>query len=129
MMEMRTATLPESAVPPRSAMLAYLALTTAAMVWGGSVVFQKSALSSFSPFEVSVLRGLGALLVLCLYGGGKRQARYGLQPATCCYLPPCPWECWAITFSPYLVFATLERGRPESSLERVLLLQPYSPLF
>jgi len=45
-------------------MLAYLALTTSAMVWGGSVVFQKSALSSFSPFEVSVLRGLGALLVL-----------------------------------------------------------------
>src|SRR5207237_4496068 len=64
MTEMRTATLPESGVSPRSAMLAYLALTTAAMVWGGSVVFQKSALSSFSPFEVSVLRGLGALLVL-----------------------------------------------------------------
>src|SRR5207237_10253107 len=64
MTEMRTATLPESVVSPRSAMLAYLALTTAAMVWGGSVVFQKSALSSFSPFEVSVLRGMGALLVL-----------------------------------------------------------------
>jgi drug/metabolite transporter (DMT)-like permease len=45
-------------------MPAYLALTTAAVVWGGSIVFQKSALSSFSPFEVSVLRGLGALLVL-----------------------------------------------------------------
>src|SRR5438552_3626405 len=64
MTEMRTATLPESVISPRSAMLAYLALTTAAMVWGGSVVFQKSALSSFSPFEVSVFRGLGALLVL-----------------------------------------------------------------
>ena len=64
MTEMRTATLPESGVSQRSAMPAYLALTTAAMVWGGSVVFQKSALSSFSPFEVSVLRGLGALLVL-----------------------------------------------------------------
>src|SRR5438105_7244467 len=64
MTEMRTATLPDAGVSPRSAMLAYLALTTAAMVWGGSVVFQKSALSSFSPFEVSVLRGMGALLVL-----------------------------------------------------------------
>src|SRR5207249_10674929 len=64
MTEMRTATLPESGVSPRCAMLAYLAMTTAAMVWGGSVVFKKSALSSFSPFEVSVLQGLGALLVL-----------------------------------------------------------------
>jgi len=64
MTEMRTATLPESGVSQRSAMPAYLALTTAAVVWGGSIVFQKSALSSFSPFEVSVLRGLGALLVL-----------------------------------------------------------------
>jgi drug/metabolite transporter (DMT)-like permease len=64
MTEMRTATLPEPGVSQRSAMPAYLALTTAAMVWGGSVVFQKSALSSFSPFEVSVLRGLGALMVL-----------------------------------------------------------------
>lgn len=44
--------------------LAYGALTTAAVVWGGSVVGQKMALGSFSAVEVSVLRGLGALCVL-----------------------------------------------------------------
>jgi drug/metabolite transporter (DMT)-like permease len=43
---------------------AYLALTTAAMVWGGSIVVQKYALRYFSPIEVSVLRGAGALLIL-----------------------------------------------------------------
>jgi len=40
---------------------AYAALTTAAIVWGGSVVAQKVALGPFSPVEVSVFRGLGAL--------------------------------------------------------------------
>jgi drug/metabolite transporter (DMT)-like permease len=43
---------------------AYSALTTAAIVWGGSIVGQKMALGSFSPVEVSVLRGLGALSIL-----------------------------------------------------------------
>jgi drug/metabolite transporter (DMT)-like permease len=43
---------------------AYAALVTAALVWGGSVVFQKFALGSFSAIEISVLRGLGALLIL-----------------------------------------------------------------
>lgn len=43
---------------------AYAALTTAAVVWGGSIVFQKVALSSFSPVETSVLRGVGALVIL-----------------------------------------------------------------
>jgi len=43
---------------------AYLALITAATVWGGSVVFQKFALGSFSAVEISVLRGVGALLIL-----------------------------------------------------------------
>lgn len=43
---------------------AYSALTTAAVVWGGSVVAQKIALGPFSPVEVSVLRGLGALMIL-----------------------------------------------------------------
>ncbi len=43
---------------------AYFALTTAAMVWGGSIVLQKFALRYFSPIEVSVLRGAGALLIL-----------------------------------------------------------------
>ena len=44
--------------------LAYSALTTAALVWGGSVVAQKIALGPFSPVEVSVFRGLGALAIL-----------------------------------------------------------------
>lgn len=48
----------------RSDAPAILALTVAAVVWGGSIVFQKMALGSFSAVETSVLRGLGALLVL-----------------------------------------------------------------
>jgi len=43
---------------------AYGALTTAAMLWGGSVVAQKVALGPFSPVETSVFRGLGALAIL-----------------------------------------------------------------
>jgi len=43
---------------------AYSALTTAAVVWGGSVVAQKIALGPFSPVEISVFRGLGALIIL-----------------------------------------------------------------
>ena len=43
---------------------AYSALTTAAIVWGGSVVAQKISLGSFSPVEVSVFRGFGALMIL-----------------------------------------------------------------
>ena len=44
--------------------VAYGALTTAALVWGGSVVAQKIALGPFSPVEVSVFRGAGALAIL-----------------------------------------------------------------
>jgi len=47
-----------------STVSAYAALTTAALVWGGSIVFQKLALDSFSPVETSVLRGIGALAIL-----------------------------------------------------------------
>ena len=47
-----------------SELAAYGALVTAAVVWGGSIVFQKLALNSFSAVEVSVLRGLGALALL-----------------------------------------------------------------
>jgi drug/metabolite transporter (DMT)-like permease len=43
---------------------AYAALTTAAVVWGGSIVAQKLALDTFSAVEVSVLRGVGALAIL-----------------------------------------------------------------
>ncbi len=51
-------------MPARTPSMAYAALTTAAVVWGGSVVAQKVALGPFSPVEVSVFRGLGALLIL-----------------------------------------------------------------
>ena len=44
--------------------VAYLALVTAAFVWGGSVVAQKVALGPFSAVEVSVFRGIGALGIL-----------------------------------------------------------------
>ena len=47
-----------------SVVSSYAALTTAAMVWGGSVVAQKVALGPFSPVETSVFRGLGALTIL-----------------------------------------------------------------
>jgi len=47
-----------------SDLAAYGALVTATVVWGGSIVFQKLALGSFSAVEVSVLRGLGALALL-----------------------------------------------------------------
>ena len=50
--------------PKPSVASAYGALTTAAMVWGGSVVAQKVALGPFSPVETSVFRGLGALAIL-----------------------------------------------------------------
>lgn len=43
---------------------AFGALTFAAVAWGGSVVAQKWALGSLSAVEVSVLRGLGALMLL-----------------------------------------------------------------
>lgn len=56
--------LSRGSVPEPSYALAYAALTTAAVAWGGSIVGQKIALESFSPVEVSVLRGLGALLIL-----------------------------------------------------------------
>lgn len=55
---------PHGALAEQSRALAYAALTTAAVVWGGSIVAQKIALGSFSAVEVSVFRGFGALLIL-----------------------------------------------------------------
>lgn len=43
---------------------AYAALTTSALVWGGSIVGQKLALGAFSAVETSILRGIGALAIL-----------------------------------------------------------------
>ena len=56
--------VPQRSMPSESPALAYAALTTAAIAWGGSIVGQKVALGSFSAVEVSILRGLGALLIL-----------------------------------------------------------------
>ena len=50
-------------IAPRES-AAHVALITAAVVWGGSVVAQKIALGAFSAVEVSVFRGLGALVIL-----------------------------------------------------------------
>ncbi|HKT34300.1 MAG TPA: DMT family transporter [Nitrospira sp.] len=42
----------------------YGAIVVAAMLWGGSIVAQKVALSGFSAVEASVLRDLGGLVIL-----------------------------------------------------------------
>ena len=47
-----------------SVFAAYAALTTSALVWGGSIVGQKLALGAFSVVETSLLRGFGALVIL-----------------------------------------------------------------
>lgn len=68
----------------------YAALTTAAVVWGGSIVGQKFALGYFSAVETSVLRGLGALAILiplwwwreCRAGGSPKFARRDLLDFT-----------------------------------------------
>lgn len=49
--------------PPQE-LAAYSALTLAAIVWGGSIVGQKIAIGFFSAVETSLLRGVGALLIL-----------------------------------------------------------------
>lgn len=43
---------------------AYSAVIAAAVLWGGSIVAQKLALSGFSPVEASVLRDIGGLAIL-----------------------------------------------------------------
>ncbi|MBA5865300.1 MAG: EamA family transporter [Nitrospira sp. CR1.3] len=48
--------------PPNS--LAYGAIASAAILWGGSIVAQKLALSGFSAVEASVLRDIGGLAIL-----------------------------------------------------------------
>ena len=49
---------------PPSTRLAYGAIITAAVLWGGSIVAQKLALSGFSAVEASVLRDIGGLAIL-----------------------------------------------------------------
>ena len=47
-----------------SSRLAYGAIIAAAVLWGGSIVAQKLALSGFSAVEASVLRDIGGLVIL-----------------------------------------------------------------
>lgn len=49
---------------PSSNRLAYGAIIAAAVLWGGSIVAQKLALSGFSAVEASVLRDIGGLAIL-----------------------------------------------------------------
>jgi drug/metabolite transporter (DMT)-like permease len=49
---------------PQSSRLAYGAIIAAAVLWGGSIVAQKLALSGFSAVEASVLRDIGGLAIL-----------------------------------------------------------------
>ena len=46
--------------------IGYGAIVTAALLWGGSIVAQKLALSGFSAVEASVLRDLGGLVILIM---------------------------------------------------------------
>ena len=64
-----------------SELAAYGALFTAALVWGGSVVAQKMALGSFSAVELSVLRGVGALIVLVPLWAWREGARVAFRAA------------------------------------------------
>lgn len=52
------------AMATSSPTLAYGAVVAAAVLWGGSIVAQKLALSGFSPVEASVLRDIGGLAIL-----------------------------------------------------------------
>ncbi|WP_455388367.1 DMT family transporter [Petrachloros mirabilis] len=49
---------------PQSNSLAYGAIIAAAVLWGGSIVAQKLALSGFSAVEASVIRDIGGLAIL-----------------------------------------------------------------
>jgi drug/metabolite transporter (DMT)-like permease len=50
----------------RSAGFGYAAVVAAAVLWGGSIVAQKMALSGFSAVEASVLRDSGGLVILLM---------------------------------------------------------------
>ena len=46
--------------------IGYAAIVVAAVLWGGSIVAQKLALSGFSAVEASVLRDMGGLVILII---------------------------------------------------------------
>ena len=55
-----------------STSLAYGSVALAAVLWGGSIVAQKMALTSFSAVEASVLRDTGGLVILLVTWWSKR---------------------------------------------------------
>ncbi len=65
-----------SSNPPAG--LAYGAIISAAVLWGGSIVAQKLALSGFSAVEASVLRDIGGLAILLPTWWWKERSFAGL---------------------------------------------------
>jgi drug/metabolite transporter (DMT)-like permease len=64
-----------------STSLAYGSVALAAVLWGGSIVAQKMALSSFSAVEASVLRDTGGLAILLVTWWAKEGAAVRLSGA------------------------------------------------
>jgi drug/metabolite transporter (DMT)-like permease len=58
----------------------YGAIVIAAVLWGGSIVAQKLALSGFSAVEASVLRDIGGLIVLVITWWWEGASLAGLTP-------------------------------------------------
>jgi len=61
--------------------LAYGAIASAAILWGGSIVAQKLALSGFSAVEASVLRDIGGLAILLTTWWWQEGTLSGLTPS------------------------------------------------
>lgn len=61
--------------------LAYGAIVSAAVLWGGSIVAQKLALSGFSAVEASVLRDIGGLVILLATWWWQERSLAGLTTA------------------------------------------------
>ena len=98
---------------PQANRLAYGAIIAAAVLWGGSIVAQKLALSGFSAVEASVLRDIGGLAILlttwwwqegtlakltrggCAYAGTARARRVGQPPAYSHGAQVCERSRWA----------------------------------
>lgn len=64
-----------------SSSFAYGAIVTAAVLWGGSIVAQKLALSGFSAVEASVLRDIGGLAILLVTWAWQERSLAGLMAA------------------------------------------------
>ena len=63
-----------------SSRTAYASLTTAAVLWGGSVIAQKWGVSFFSPLRLALLRGIGATLFLLLMWVGSKEKKRAFSP-------------------------------------------------